>query len=55
VVPTSGPGAGPFITRIRYYDITAEHFLWRADASSDGGKTWTRDFWKIEARRAAAR
>jgi hypothetical protein len=54
VVQTYGTGPDAFITRIRYYDITADHFLWRADASSDGGKTWTRDFWKIEARRVRA-
>ncbi len=42
---------GDFITRIRYYAITADHFLRRADGSDDGGKTWQRDLWKLEANR----
>jgi len=37
--------------RIKYYDITRDHFLWRADGSQDGGKTWLPDFWLIEAKR----
>jgi hypothetical protein len=52
VVQTYGTGEDAFITRIRYYAVTADHFLWRADGSSDGGKTWIRDYWKIEANRA---
>ena len=52
VVQTYGTGPNALITRIRYYAITKDHFLWRADGSTDGGKTWTRDFWKIEADRA---
>ena len=51
VVQTYGTGEDAFITRIRYYQVTADHFLWRADGSNDGGKTWIRDFWKIEANR----
>ena len=46
------PGDPELITRIRYYNVSADHFLWRADGSTDGGKTWIRDFWKIEANRA---
>jgi hypothetical protein len=42
---------GDFITRIKYYDITPNHFLWRADGSGDGGRTWTRDLWRMEATR----
>lgn len=38
--------------RIRYYSITPDHFLWRADGSRDGGKTWMRDVMLIEATRA---
>ncbi|MES2304256.1 MAG: hypothetical protein V4558_02070 [Gemmatimonadota bacterium] len=38
--------------RIRYYQITPNHFLWRADGSPDGGKTWMRDVMLIEATRA---
>ena len=52
VVQTYGTGPDALITRIRYYNITPDHFLWRADGSTDGGKTWIRDFWKIEANRA---
>jgi hypothetical protein len=37
--------------RIKYYDITRDHFLWRADGSQDGGKTWVPDLWLIEATR----
>jgi len=52
VVQSYGSGPDALITRIRYYAVTPNHFLWRADGSTDGGKTWTRDFWKIEAHRA---
>ena len=52
VVQTYGSDDGGLITRIRYYQITRDHFLWRADGSTDGGKTWIKDFWKIEADRA---
>jgi len=52
VVQTYGTGPDALITRIRYYAVTPDHFLWRADGSTDGGKTWIRDFWKIEANRA---
>lgn len=37
--------------RVRYYSITADHFLWRADGSRDGGKTWMKDVMLIEATR----
>ena len=39
------------IMRIRYYDVLGDRFSWRADQSSDGGKTWTKDVLRIEARR----
>jgi hypothetical protein len=39
------------LVRIRYYDITPAHFLWRADGSLDEGKTWIKDLWLIEAKR----
>ena len=42
-------------TRIRYYAITRDRFLWRADASRDGGKTWVRDLMLIEATRVPDR
>jgi hypothetical protein len=38
--------------RIRYYRIQLDRFSWRADVSTDGGKTWLRDGWILEARRA---
>jgi len=44
----------PATWRIRYFNIKADSFSWRADVSNDGGKTWTKDFQTIEAKRAAA-
>jgi hypothetical protein len=41
----------PSTLRIRYSDIQPDRFSWTADRSTDGGKTWVRDFQKIEARR----
>ena len=43
--------ANPAIWRIRYYDIRADRFSWRADVSRDDGKTWVTDFLTIEASR----
>ena len=37
--------------RIKYGDIAAVHFTWRADRSDDGGRTWTRDYIVIHATR----
>lgn len=37
--------------RIRYYNIQADRFSWKADRSTDSGKTWTTDYLRIEARR----
>jgi hypothetical protein len=37
--------------RIRYFAITDTAFLWRADMSSDGGKSWFNDRWTMSARR----
>jgi hypothetical protein len=42
---------GSTIMRIRYFAITDNTFLWRADASNDGGKTWQLDRWTMSARR----
>jgi hypothetical protein len=39
------------MTRIRYYNITPNHFQWRSDGSADGGKTWLADVLLIEATR----
>jgi hypothetical protein len=41
----------PAILRIRYYNIRPDRFSWTADRSTDGGKTWVKDFQQIEARR----
>ena len=42
---------GGFTVRILYYAITPTHFLWRADGTSDSGRTWTKDVWRMEATR----
>jgi hypothetical protein len=42
---------GPAIMRIRYFAIEENHFLWRADRTVDGGKTWQLDAWSMEAKR----
>lgn len=42
------PGA---IRRVRYYDISQDHFLWNADATPDAGKTWIPNIVQIEAKR----
>jgi hypothetical protein len=39
------------IIRFRYFAIEPNHFLWRADMSSDAGKSWTRDWWVMEVTR----
>jgi hypothetical protein len=39
------------ITRIRYLAIEPNKFLWRADRSSDGGKTWLLDAMTMDASR----
>jgi hypothetical protein len=44
-------GGNPNTLRIRYYDIKPDSFSWTADQSTDGGKTWVKDFIQIEARR----
>lgn len=44
---------GSAIMRIRYLAIEPNHFLWRADRSTDGGRTWVRDTWTMEATRIA--
>lgn len=42
---------GDALMRIRYLPIEPNHFLWRADRSTDGGRTWIRDAWTMEATR----
>jgi hypothetical protein len=39
------------LSRIRYYNIRTDAFLWVSDRSTDGGKTWVKENQKIEARR----
>lgn len=39
------------ILRIRYYNIQQDRFSWSADRSTDGGRTWSKEDQKIEARR----
>jgi hypothetical protein len=41
----------PSLWRIRYYDIRADRFSWTADRSTDEGRTWVREYLRIEARR----
>jgi hypothetical protein len=42
---------GTMLVRFRYFAIEPDRFLWRADATFDRGKTWTRDYWTMEADR----
>jgi hypothetical protein len=44
-------GERPSVWRIRYYNIQPDRFSWTADRSTDGGKTWVKDYQRIEARR----
>ena len=41
----------PATMRIRYYNIQPDRFSWAADRSTDGGKTWVKNFQTIETRR----
>ncbi len=42
---------GSMLVRFRYFAIQPDHFLWRADATFDRGKTWILDYWTMEAHR----
>jgi hypothetical protein len=44
-------GGNPNTLRIRYYNIKPDSFSWAAEQSTDGGKTWVKDFIQIEAKR----
>lgn len=49
---TFGVVAGrPSLWRIRYHSIGPDRFSWVADRSTDGGRTWTKNYQTIEARR----
>jgi|GEM_PF-864937 len=41
----------PSVSRIRYHHIQPDRFSWVADRSTDGGKTWAKNYQRIEARR----
>ena len=43
---------GEYLLRITYSDIAKDHFHWKADVSTDGGKSWKADQIRIEAKRA---
>lgn len=47
----AGPNSTTYILRIRYHDIRSDGFSWVADRSSDGGKTWEKDYQRLEVRR----
>ena len=40
-----------WISRIRYYNIQPNQFSWISDRSFDNGKTWIKDYQRIEAHR----
>ena len=42
---------GAMLVRFRYFAITPDRFLWRADATFDGGKSWVRDYWTMDVHR----
>lgn len=44
---------GTMLVRFRYFAIKPDHFLWRADATFDKGKTWIRDYWTMDVTRLA--
>lgn len=44
---------GPMLVRFRYFAIQPDRFLWRADATFDGGRNWIRDYWTMEVHRVS--
>ncbi|HEX9887385.1 MAG TPA: hypothetical protein VGA70_12895 [Longimicrobiales bacterium] len=40
-----------FAMRVRYYDITTDHFRWQGDRSLDGGETWIEGWLTMEVTR----
>ena len=51
LVQGTASSASGGMAKIRYYDISHDHFSWVSQRSRDGGKTWTPGA-KIEATRA---
>lgn len=43
-----------YLTRTRFFGITANAFRFQQDRSTDGGRTWTEAVLKMEAKRVAA-
>jgi hypothetical protein len=48
------PEGRPYLTRTRFFEITANGFRWQQDRSVDDGKTWDEGVLRIEAKRVAA-
>jgi hypothetical protein len=44
---------GQRVMRARYRFLSPDRFVWRADVTWDGGKTWVKDGMRLEAERAA--
>jgi tetratricopeptide (TPR) repeat protein len=44
--------AAEYSLRITYFDIAKDRFRWKADLSTDGGKTWKANQIRIDAKRA---
>jgi hypothetical protein len=43
--------AGERVMRARYHFVSPDRFVWRADVTRDGGKTWVKDAMRLEAER----
>jgi hypothetical protein len=41
----------PSLTRAHFFDIAPDHFSWSMDRSTDGGKTWDKDYLHVRAQR----
>lgn len=44
-------GYGQFLERFEYYDINPKSYKFKMDRSYDGGKTWIKNFGRIEAKK----
>jgi hypothetical protein len=47
------PEGRPYVSRTRFYDISAAGFKMQQDRSTDGGRTWTEGTLRLEAKRVA--